>query len=461
MSITKKGGLLMPECRLLAFPPIPLTVENVLYSNAEVLTDIAEFDEGVMNGAGYGKFAKTVLNNGIFLSNKEANKTMPGGSVGLGSKWVFDPANRYGYEYRKYYRSYTEFKLSEECYQYKNHADYTKRGYYAFKSKIANNLNNTPPEIDAGDTAEWEQLGKGSSRKYTRTDISEAFITGESCWDASQRKAFTAIDAITSDANKLPGEALNVLPTVSDNLLSTLESDWTQIGVINPLRVFEPSATMRTVRDLNLTFELSLDFLFEDFGLFSLSGDNVQVTAWNSSDQIVHDEDYNLKKPVFTYKESYFGKREQETQVVIRNIPWDVTTKVRIEITGTGECGVGQIHPSTAVSLGRMDYSPSIKYRSSTQQVKSDYVESEKGLEFYEPKSKVSYKSLVDPDELDLINDRTRSINNISGKAGLATYFEGTGMYRSFKYLGYMTDARLVMDNSVAVKNTIEIEGAL
>lgn len=118
------------------------------------------------------------------------------------------------------------------------------------------------------------------------------------------------------------------------------------------------SGTQTQQLDGPLVIELLPGAVTTTLAIFNLSGHSVRVQMINTLGDVIYDETKSLiYRRTSSWSEYFFaGFAERLTQLVFEGLPFAVSAKLRITVTGQGALGVGRIVGGRMQSLGCLGY---------------------------------------------------------------------------------------------------------
>ena len=462
------------DYRLLAYPPIIITADNETSTTAIDDSNAPEWDSSET----YGKNNLCQIDGKIYLSLEDTNTDRPisdpyGGDFTPTPKILsaniaaFDANFKQLIGYTAGYGLMISVLLTAGDLVVgvpsgtNGRAALNKAKY----SKIYN-ASNIPLTFQEVNTVDLEYVGTLEHVVSTAFKVNSAYINydptlayeqNELTWDATQITMFKCQYDLLVDAGRdYPLEQFFYPIDPSPK--------WVYITDVNPIRLYAPNPSQQTVGTSPLVLEWDITSMFTALNLFKLIGSSVRVEI-NTIEAVpvqLHDETYGLDADPEDYIEWLFDENPNLLDyLLIRGMDWAEAVTLKITITGDGEVGIGGMYPSNPISLGIMNYAPTISVINTVRTAKDKYLKGDYNTLDGRATDRLKYKTIANPTELDSIIRNLRAIARISEEDGYPTFFEGEGSYKSLQLLGYMPVYDQVLNSEVATTASLQITGAL
>lgn len=124
----------------------------------------------------------------------------------------------------------------------------------------------------------------------------------------------------------------------------TDESKWSDGGTDNRMALLDAFSSTRTTGASPLVITLRPGAAFTMAALFNLLGNQVRLEVLDSSGAVIFDETQDLQaRDTKSWTDYFFnGFAGRRTQAIFKGLPFAVTGRVRITLTGTGTVGIGR-----------------------------------------------------------------------------------------------------------------------
>jgi hypothetical protein len=138
---------------------------------------------------------------------------------------------------------------------------------------------------------------------------------------------------------------------------------WLDLGVVNPLRMFDGKLDSLTVSTSPLVVEITPAQIVNGLAIFNINATTVQITMTDPVDGLVYDsgEIELIDSGTITgWYEFFFGQRLQKFDVVKTDMPTYPNATITIIALGTDEITIGEIVAGKNQNLGVAQYGTSV-----------------------------------------------------------------------------------------------------